>query len=90
MREKPKRTEGNPHDRMTRMSDRMLKTLETDPEYADSVKAIVMLHDEERGGIGLHGYERDTEAMADLLVHLRAVMEANGKTLIVAPIGGRG
>jgi hypothetical protein len=83
-----KRTEGEPHDRLTRLCDAMTKALEADAEYRDGDKAIVFLDDGDRGGIQLFGYESDTDAMADLLIHLKAIFEANGKTLMITTIGG--
>lgn len=81
------RTEGEPHDRLTRLADTMSKALEADPEYRAGDKAIVFLDDGKRGGIQLFGYDDDVEAMADLLIHLKALFEANGKTLMVTTIG---
>lgn len=77
----PQRTGGKPADRLTRLCDAMTSALEADPEYRDGDKAIVMLDDGSRGGIVLHGYDDDMQAMADLLTHLGAVFEAGGKTL---------
>lgn len=82
-----RRTEGQPHDRLTRLCDAMTSALEADPEHRESDKAIIMLDDGRKGGIVLHGYDSDTDAMADLLTHLRAIFEANGKTLMIAPLG---
>lgn len=82
-----KRTEGEPHDRLTRLCDVMTRALEADPEYRDGDKVIVFLDDGDRGGIQLFGYESDVDAMADLLTHLKAIFEANGKTLMIMPIG---
>ena len=76
-----RRTEGRPHDRLTRLAAAMTDALETDPEYQDGDKAIVMLDDGTRGGIVLHGYDDDVQAMTDLLCHLKAIFEANGKRL---------
>jgi hypothetical protein len=81
-----KRTEGEPHDRLTRLCDAMLDTLAAHPEVGDE-KVIIFLQDGGRGGLVLHGYDEDTDAMVDLLIHLKAIFEANGKTLLVAPLG---
>lgn len=73
-----------PYDRLTHLSVDMTKPLER-PENAD-VKAIVFLADDDRGGIQIHGYEGDQaglEAMVDLMIHMKAVFEAHGKTLQV-------
>jgi hypothetical protein len=81
-----KRTVGEPHDRLTRLCDAMLKALESNPENDENVKCIVFLDDGKRGGFSLHGYEKDTDAMVDLFMHLKALFNANGKELIFAPI----
>lgn len=65
----------------------MISALEADAESQDGDKAIVMLDDGKRGGIVLHGYDDDVAAMADLLTHLKAIFEANGQTLVIAPLG---
>jgi hypothetical protein len=49
-----------------------------------------MLNDGERGGVVMHGYDDDTAAMVGLIVHLKAIFEANGKTLMVMPLGRDG
>jgi hypothetical protein len=82
-----KRTEGQAHDRLTRLCDRITDALEADPEYRDGDKAVIMLDDGQRGGIVLHGYDSDADAMVDLLTHLKAIFEANGKTLMLMPLG---
>ena len=83
-----RRTEGEPHDRLTRLCAAMTDALERDPEYAETVKCIVFLDDGDRGGIQLHGaWEDDAEAMTALLVHLRAIFRANGTELLFAPLG---
>jgi hypothetical protein len=81
-----KRTEGVPHDRLTRLADVMAAALEAAPEYREGDKAIMFLDDGKRGGLVLHGYDDDTEAMDDLIVHLQAIFEVNGKTLMVVPV----
>ena len=75
-----------PHDRLTRLCDAMTEALEAHPERGEE-KVIVFLQDGERGGLVLNGYEKDTDAMVDLLVHLRAIFRANGKDLHIVPIG---
>lgn len=81
------RHEGKPVDRLTRIGDRMTTALEADPEHRDGDKAIVMLNDAGGGGITMAGYDDDTEAMADLIIHLKAIFEANGKTFKILPLG---
>jgi hypothetical protein len=80
--EKPTRTEGEPHDEMTRLGAVMLDALAADPARGDT-KAIIFLSSREHGrdATVLDGFEEDGEAMATILVHLQRVFEANGKTL---------
>jgi hypothetical protein len=86
------RSVGQPHDRLTRITDRLLTAVAADPEYQEGDKCIVFMHDDGRAGIGLHGYDEDNDidAMADLLIHIKAIFEANGKTLMVMPVGRDG
>ena len=79
------RTEGEPHDRLTRLCAAMIDALDTHPERGDE-KCMIFLQDEKRGGLVLDGYDNDTEAMADLFMHLRAIFRANGKELLLAPL----
>lgn len=79
-----------PHDRLTRIGDRLTDLFDADPEYQEGDKLIVFLDDGKRGGIAIHGYEDSTAAMVDLLLHLRAIFNANGKDLDLAFIGDYG
>jgi hypothetical protein len=81
------RSEGEPHDRLTRLCAAMTDALDAHPERGDE-KCIVFLQDTERGGLVLHGYDDDTEAMVDLFMHMRAIFKANGKTLQLHAIPG--
>jgi len=72
---------------MTRLCAVMTDALVADPEYDDDVHVIVFIQGGGRGGIQLHNYDDDTEAIAQLVIHLKALFEANGKTLVVAPLG---
>lgn len=81
-----KRT-AEPHDRLTRLCAAMTDALDAHPERGDE-KCIVFLQSEadKRGGLQMHGYDDDSEALADLFMHMRAIFAANGKTLMFAPI----
>jgi hypothetical protein len=83
--ERPTRTEGEPHERLTRLCSAMTEALDANPERGDE-RCIVFLQDGERGGLVLHGYDDDTEAITDLILHLRAIFEANGKQLLIVPL----
>jgi hypothetical protein len=79
-----------PHDRLTRLCAAMTDTLDAHPEMGDDVQCMVFLQDGESGGLQLHGYDDDTQAIIDLVMHLRAIFRSNGKELILAPISGEG
>lgn len=81
-----------PHDRLTRLCAAMTDALEAHPHHHKGDKAIVMLSDGKRAGIELYGYDNDddTEAIADLFEHLRAIMKANGKNMDVMFLGPDG
>lgn len=59
----------------------MTDALEQHPEASGQEKAVLMLQDGKRGGIVLHGYDDDSQAMVDLLMHLGAIFQASGKQL---------
>lgn len=76
-----------PHDRLTHLANEMLEVLKE--KDAKDVRAIVMLNTDERGGIGLGNYEdEEAGAIADMFIHLKALFEAQGKTLMIAPLQG--
>jgi hypothetical protein len=80
---------GEPHDRLTRLCAEMTAVLDAKGDEVGDVRCIVFLADAERGGITTWGYEGedDLEAIVDLIVHLQVLFEANGKKLMVVPIG---
>lgn len=79
-----------PTDRLTRMCDAMTDALEAHPEFRGDERCIVFLLDGEEGGIEWFGYEDHGEVVADLLAHLKALLEVNGQTLQFVPMPGRG
>jgi hypothetical protein len=81
-----RRPEDEPHDRLTRLCGAMTDALDAHPERREGDRCAIFLDDEHRGGIVLHGWESDTEALAALLMHLRAIFRANGKDLEVIGI----
>jgi hypothetical protein len=70
-----------PVDRLTRVCDQMTKTFDMHPETRSTDRCMVFLDDGKRGGIVLHGYDDQYEAMTDLLVHLMAMFRASGKKM---------
>jgi hypothetical protein len=75
-----------PTDRLTRLCDAMAKTLEEHAEYREGDRCMILINDEERGGLVMHGYEDDETAISELLTHLKAIFEVNGMTLMIAPL----
>jgi hypothetical protein len=78
-----------PQDRLTRVCDAMLGAFQQHAETAEGDRAIVFLKGKDNhAGIGMSGYDGDDAgAMADLIIHLRAIFRANGKDLHIIPIG---
>jgi hypothetical protein len=90
MTERPSRTH-EPQDRLTRLCDAMTKTLEAHPERGDEQVIVFLTSDaDQKRGLVLYGFEDDSEAIAELFIHLKAIFEANGKTLVLAPLRSDG
>ena len=89
--DRPERT-AEPHDRLTRLCAAMTTALHAHPEYGEDVQCIVFLDSdaERKGGLQLDGYEDDSEALAHLFMHLRALFRSQGKELLFVPLGGQG
>lgn len=66
-----------PFDRLTRLCDIMQESINS-PENAD-VKGIIFLHDADSGGMVLMNYTDNSSALADLLVHMKALFNSQGK-----------
>ena len=75
-----------PHNRLTRLAAAATDALDAHPEHGNE-KAIVFLQDGSLGGLVIHGYDSDSEALADLFIHLTAIFESNGKKLLLLPLG---
>ena len=71
------RESDEPFDRLTRLCDIMQESIHS-PENAD-VKGIIFLHDADSGGIVLMNYDDTSQGMADLLVHMKALFNSQGK-----------
>lgn len=89
MSDRPKQTP-EPVDRLTRMCDAMADAFRAHPEHREGDKAVVFLSDPEMGGIVVLDYEDTTEAIAALLMHIKALVESNGKTLDIMFMGEDG
>jgi len=70
-----------PFDRLTELCAEMGKVLDK-PENAD-VKAIIMLHDGEQGGIQSLRLDDESELVSVMLVHLKAIFASHGKTITI-------
>jgi hypothetical protein len=66
-----------PFDRLTELANEMREVTET-PENAD-VKGIICLSSEDQGGIVMFGFEDSTEAIAQLLLHIKAIFNSEDK-----------
>lgn len=71
-----------PHDRLTRLADKMGKALASVPGTGD-VRAIVLLNDADGGCVHAAGYPGDETAryalmMADTVEHMQALGQAVG------------
>lgn len=82
------RTE-EPHDRLTRLAGVMTEALDAHPEH-EAEKAVVFLQDGDRGGMCIHGYDDPREAVADVLVHLQALLASYGTDLQLMVLGEDG
>jgi len=77
----PTRSEGEPHDELTRIAARMLDVT------PDDVRSVVMVERDGRLGTALHGFEDDAEAFAWMFAHLAAIAKVNGVRMMIAPVG---
>ncbi len=71
------RESDEPFDRLTRLCDIMQESIHT-PENSD-VQGIIFLHDATDGGMVLMNYTDNSAALADLLVHMKALFNSQGK-----------
>lgn len=81
-----KRTEGEPHDELTRLGAKLLDAFEAMPE-SEGRRIFLIIEDDERCATMLGGWDSDEAAIAAVFAHLAAVFKANGKTLVIAPLG---
>ncbi len=82
------RRESTPHTRLTRIGNRLIDLWEQDTEHRRHDRVIIMMLNGPDGGIAMGGYAENADvdgtAMADLLTHVKAVFEANGKHVDLA------
>lgn len=70
-----------PHDRKTRIANDIGSGFADHPEYQDGDRCCVLLYDDAGGGVGLFGYDNDSDAVVDMFMHLRAIVRASGRDL---------
>jgi hypothetical protein len=75
------------HDRLTSICDAMADAFHDHPDILPDDKAIILLSDgDERYGAVFISYDDMTEAMVDLLSHVKATFEANGTKIAIAAL----
>jgi len=81
-----------PHDRLTRICDRLTVAFDNDPEVEESDKVIFFVSNDERSGIVTHRFQGEdwnsiiNQEVSYLFMHLRAMFQSMGKDLLIAPI----
>ena len=78
-----------PHDPLTKIGNAMLLTFAAQTKHLPAARAIVMLRDDNRGGLALSGYEGDegaAQAAEDLIGHARAILRTIGMNLEVVHV----
>ena len=77
-----------PHDKLTRICEAMTLAMDCSEESTGQEKAIVLIQDGNRGGMVLHGYADDKEALADFMQHAEALFKTFGVKMKVMPMPG--
>ena len=72
------REEKEPFDRLTHLCDTMQASI-NGPEN-DDVRGIIFLADAKKGGIVMMGYDEVSQGIGDLLLHLKALFNSQGKS----------
>jgi hypothetical protein len=75
-------------DRLTRICAAMTMAMEAHSEYREDDRCAIFMdcdadEDRRKGGLVLHGYDDDEEAVINLLLHLRAIVRARGGDLVI-------
>jgi hypothetical protein len=74
-----------PDSPLAAIGNAMLEAAEKiDP--SDDLRAVVLLRKGTSWSSCLGGYEKDTDAVADLLVHVEAILRANGKRMEIVTL----
>jgi hypothetical protein len=77
------RSEGEPHDRKTRLANEVARAIDVHPDFheGDQVIVVVSSDADKSSGIGLFGFEDDKDAIVTLFITLRAICRSAGKDL---------
>lgn len=78
-----RRHAGPPESLLEHVADAMLNV----GEEVDGLQMIVLLDTPETGQIAYRGYADDLEAVAAMFMHLKAILNANGKDIGLLPLG---
>lgn len=76
------RSEGEPHDRLTRIAGAMEEVLNTHPERGGDERCMVFLQSSEwgQGAVMAVGYATELDAIMDVMRHVQAMMISSGIT----------
>lgn len=80
-----RRTEDQPHDRLTELAGVMVAALESE-EATEDVQAFVLLSDGDQAGAVIHGYDDKNEMLTHLISHVQAIFSAYGLSVTVHAI----
>jgi hypothetical protein len=83
-------TDENDGNKYTRIFEALATTMEYDVDFTGRERVIVIVNDDDTHATGILGYEREGDAVIDLISHLQGIFEANGRHLFFAPIAGEG
>jgi hypothetical protein len=75
-------------DRLTRIGERMKTAFQSDPEYAEGDKVIILYRGQTLRAVAIGGYRGGKrEALADLLSEIDSVCARNGAELLIVTGG---
>jgi len=70
-------------DDQTHVCDDMLEAGKRSPAYSKGMRLIACADVDGKGAFSYNGYANDLEAARDMILHIKAVLEANGKKLVI-------
>ena len=72
--------------RLESIADAVCATIGAHMAMDEDVHAVLILTDAYGGGLVAHDYDSEWDAVPDLLGHLQAIYQANGRTFGVLPL----